>query len=92
MVEALLRILLNYTSFHMCGMVRFEIGISASVGGFSVNFSGQCHPFPDNQNVQKRKRILDDRQNPSVIYRRQNPSESSNKFFFYLKHQYSDYS
>jgi hypothetical protein len=36
---------LNYTSFHMRGMVRFEVEILASVGGFSVNFSGQCCVF-----------------------------------------------
>jgi hypothetical protein len=29
------------------------VEILASVGGFSVNFSGQCHPFPDDQIIQK---------------------------------------
>jgi hypothetical protein len=35
-------------------MVRFEVEISTSVGGLSVNFSGQCRPFPDDQYIQKR--------------------------------------
>jgi hypothetical protein len=28
-------------------VVRIEIEISASVGGVSLNFGGQCRPFPD---------------------------------------------
>jgi hypothetical protein len=32
----------------MWWMVRFEVEMSDSVGGFSVNFSGQCRLFPDN--------------------------------------------
>jgi hypothetical protein len=35
-------------------MVRFEVDISANVDAFSVNFGGQCCPFPDDQNIQKR--------------------------------------
>jgi hypothetical protein len=37
----------NQTSFHMCRMVRVEVELSASVGGFPVDFGGQCLPFPD---------------------------------------------
>jgi hypothetical protein len=36
-------------------MVGFEAEISASVGRFSVNFGGQCHPFPGDQNIQKKR-------------------------------------
>jgi hypothetical protein len=36
----------------------FEIEISASVDGFSVTFGGQCHPVPDDQNIQKRNRTV----------------------------------
>jgi hypothetical protein len=43
--------------FHLQRLVRFEIDVSASAGGFSVDFGGQCHFFPDDQNVQKRNRI-----------------------------------
>jgi hypothetical protein len=32
-------------------MVRSEVEISASVGGFSINLSSQCRPFPDDQNI-----------------------------------------
>jgi hypothetical protein len=32
---------------HMWWVVSFEVEILASVGGFSVNFSGQCCPFSD---------------------------------------------
>jgi hypothetical protein len=39
-------------------MVRFEVEICASVGGFSVDFGGQCHVFTDNQNIQKRNFIV----------------------------------
>jgi hypothetical protein len=45
---------LNQTSFHMQWIVRFEVEVLASVGGFSVDFGGQCCLFPDDQNVQKR--------------------------------------
>jgi hypothetical protein len=34
-------------------MVRFEAEISASVGEFPVDFGGQSHLFPDDQNIQK---------------------------------------
>jgi hypothetical protein len=34
-------------------MIRFEVEISANVGGLYVNCSGQCHPFPDDLNIQK---------------------------------------
>jgi hypothetical protein len=47
---------LNQTSFHMQRMVRFEVevsGVSVSVGGFPVDFSGQCHFFHFDQNIQK---------------------------------------
>jgi hypothetical protein len=35
-------------------MVRFKVKISAIVGGLPLNFRGQCHPFLDDQNIQKR--------------------------------------
>jgi hypothetical protein len=41
---------LNENSFHMWWMVRFEVEIPASVGGFPVA-SGQCRLFPDDQNI-----------------------------------------
>jgi hypothetical protein len=34
-------------------MVRVEVEISASVVGFPVDFGGQCHLFPDDQNIHK---------------------------------------
>jgi hypothetical protein len=34
-------------------MVRTEIFILASAGRFSVDFDGQCHFFPDDQNMQE---------------------------------------
>jgi hypothetical protein len=34
-------------------MVRFEIEISVSVGGFSVDSDGKCRLFSDDQNIQK---------------------------------------
>jgi hypothetical protein len=37
-------------------MVRFEVEISASVGGFPVLFRGQCRLFPDDQTIQKGNR------------------------------------
>jgi hypothetical protein len=39
-------------------MVRFEVEMSASVGGFSVDFGDQCRTFPDDQNIQKRNRTV----------------------------------
>jgi hypothetical protein len=33
----------------MWQMVRIEVQILASVGGFSVDFGGQCHLFLDDQ-------------------------------------------
>jgi hypothetical protein len=42
----------NQTSFHMWQMVRLEVEILTSVGGFPVDFGGQCHLFPDDQNIQ----------------------------------------
>jgi hypothetical protein len=42
----------------MLRMIRSEVEISASVGEFSVNFSGQCDPFADDQNIQKRNRFV----------------------------------
>jgi hypothetical protein len=50
---------LNETSFHMGRMVIFEVEISASVGGFSINLSGHCRPFPDDQNIQKGMALSD---------------------------------
>jgi hypothetical protein len=47
---------LNQTSFHMWRMVRFEVEVSASVGGFSVDFGGQCRLFSDDRKIQKRNR------------------------------------
>jgi hypothetical protein len=37
----------------MWQMVMFGVEIPASVGGFAVNYCGQCHPFPDEQNIRK---------------------------------------
>jgi hypothetical protein len=48
---------LNQTSLHMQWMVRFVVEISASVGGFPLDFSGQCHLFPD-ENSQERNRSV----------------------------------
>jgi hypothetical protein len=42
----------------MWQMDRFEVEISASVGGFSVNFIDQCHLFSDGQNIQKMEHIV----------------------------------
>jgi hypothetical protein len=42
---------LDHTYFHMTWMVRVEVEISTSVGGFPVEFGGQCHPFLDDQNI-----------------------------------------
>jgi hypothetical protein len=39
-------------------MVRFEAELSAGVEGFSINFGGQCHPFSDDQNIQKRNHTV----------------------------------
>jgi hypothetical protein len=44
---------LNQVSFHMGRMVRFEVEISASVGGFPVDLCGQCCRLPDDQDIQK---------------------------------------
>jgi hypothetical protein len=44
---------LNQTSFYMRRMVRFQVEISASVGGFPVDFVGQCCLFPDDQSFKK---------------------------------------
>jgi hypothetical protein len=49
---------LDQTSFHMQRMVRVEVEVSASVGGFPVDFGGQCRLFPDDQNIQKRNRTV----------------------------------
>jgi hypothetical protein len=38
-------------SFHLRRTVRVEAEISACVGGFSVDFGGQYHLFPDDQNI-----------------------------------------
>jgi hypothetical protein len=35
-------------------MVRIEVEISASVGGFSVEFGGQCRLLSADQNIQER--------------------------------------
>lgn len=52
MVEAVLR-RLNQTSFHMRWMVRVDVEVLASVGGFPEDFGGQGHLFPDDQNIKK---------------------------------------
>jgi hypothetical protein len=44
---------LNQTSFHVRQMVKSEVEISASVGGFPVDFGGQCHLLPVDQNIRK---------------------------------------
>jgi hypothetical protein len=49
---------LKWTYFHMRRMVIFEVEILASVGGFPVNVKGQCRPFRDGQNIQKRNLTL----------------------------------
>jgi hypothetical protein len=49
---------LNQTSFHMLRMVGVEVEISASVGGFPVDFAGQCRLLPDDQNTQKGNRTV----------------------------------
>jgi hypothetical protein len=41
----------------MWQMIRFETGISASVGGFSLDFGDQCHLFPYGQNIQERSTV-----------------------------------
>jgi hypothetical protein len=50
--------ILNQTSFHMWQMVRVEFEILASVGGFPVDFGGQCRLFPDDQNIKKGNHTL----------------------------------
>jgi hypothetical protein len=42
------------TAVNIWQMVKFLVEI-ASAGGFCVNFNSQCHPFPDDQNIQRRK-------------------------------------
>jgi hypothetical protein len=42
----------NQTSFHMRWMVIVEVEISASVGGFPVDWC-PVSSFPDDQNIQK---------------------------------------
>jgi hypothetical protein len=42
---------LNETSFHMRQMVRFEVEMSASVGGVSLNFGSQYHLLSADQNI-----------------------------------------
>jgi hypothetical protein len=37
----------------MWWMVKFEVERLASVGGFSLNFGGQCCLFADGQDIQK---------------------------------------
>jgi hypothetical protein len=32
-------------------MVGIEVEISANVGGFPVDFVGQCYLFPDDENI-----------------------------------------
>jgi hypothetical protein len=57
MVEALLW-RLQIILFHMQYMVTSETEISANVGGVSADFGGQCHLFPDDQNIQKRNHTV----------------------------------
>jgi hypothetical protein len=35
-------------------MVGTEVEMSASVGGFNVDFGGQCRLLPDDRNIQER--------------------------------------
>jgi hypothetical protein len=44
---------LNQMYLHMWQMVRVEAEMPASVGGFPVDFGGQCCLFPDDQNIKK---------------------------------------
>jgi hypothetical protein len=39
-------------------VVKFEVEILASVGGFPGHFGGHCLPFPDDQHIQKRNHAL----------------------------------
>jgi hypothetical protein len=39
-------------------MVRVQVEVSASVGGFPVDFGGQGRLFPDNQNIKKGDRTV----------------------------------
>jgi hypothetical protein len=43
----------------MWQMIRTEVEILASVGGYSVDFGGQRHLIPDDQNIQKRTALFD---------------------------------
>jgi hypothetical protein len=43
----------------MWQMVGFEAELSAGVDGFSINFGGQWHPFPDDQHIQKSNQLSD---------------------------------
>jgi hypothetical protein len=36
-------------------MATIEVQVSTSVDVFSADFGGQCHLFPDDQNIHKRK-------------------------------------
>jgi hypothetical protein len=49
---------LDQASFHMQRMFRVEVEISASVGGFPVDFGGWCFLFPDDQNIKKGNRTV----------------------------------
>jgi hypothetical protein len=53
-----LSFLLNYSSFGMRNVDRFEIEISVIASGPSMNFSGQCGSLPDDRNIQERDRTV----------------------------------
>jgi hypothetical protein len=39
-------------------MVRIEVAVTASVGGFCVDFGDQCCHFPDDWKIQKRNELF----------------------------------
>jgi hypothetical protein len=49
---------LNQTSLRMRRMVRAEVEVSASVGGFPAYFGGQCRLFPDDLNITEANRTV----------------------------------
>jgi hypothetical protein len=57
MVETFVKIRIK-PIFTRDGWLEFKVEMSASVGGFSLHFCGQCHLFFDDQNVQKNNCIV----------------------------------
>jgi hypothetical protein len=55
-VKAILRIIEIKTISHISRLVRTEEELSSSVGGFSVDFGGQCRIFAVDRSIQKRRR------------------------------------